>query len=789
MFAKDRRKQNLQQLREQLGELNTALPREARGLRRAITATDADIAQRLKPSLRRVKTAELERFEQRITELTTVAQALPSLIRELTSAIEAERALTAKTAGGGDRELADWQARRGRDREARMAATADQVADIRGLDAASQTLRDLTLQTKRDGAALSLFGEARERVRALGGVGDDKALADAMPGLKQALISDGPHQDWAQRLLALVKPLRGLQPRQRPPQLEQVFERLERLSDWIEVLRDETAAAIHPGENRLRRLSTRYHELTANEGWRAVDQTVVDALLAETTTLEDELVAQAETERGALTDELARNAEMFEQLADPELSPGLGEVLRKLLLEPPDGPDAFGSWRSRCRRANERFREAIGADSGRIELMCENLAKELQAWTDNLAKLPLDQSDGAEHSRIERDLKAQRALIGADVPVPNLLTALARLGKLREDGERLSRRANAKASRLSRHRQAVRARALRLLRLTALVAQLDEHLDATLTDGLTALTEPAPEPPDLQRGQQELERSRHLIGTLEHGLLQAARQQGLKQLAKLSAINDLLEQTQRPVDIRLNAGWGEGERLSLREIERLVIELPTMESRLHEALQRQTEELMERRERLVAEAAGIDRDLLSGVDGATLDRAVSRLRDCDPSRFTDPIELVRTLRMRLRLVERQLRRIIDERQTITQTTRRLQDRLERLQHDHFELDDRSHIDRIWALIQPVAGVIQAHGERRAQLEHAEQRLSALERHAQRIAATRFAAHYQRLREREDPAARALVDAIGDDPFRFPDHDLRLQARDLAMRDPARGEPQ
>jgi len=90
-------------------------------------------------------------------------------------------------------------------------------------------------------------------------------------------------------------------------------------------------------------------------------------------------VAQAEAQRGALTAELARNADMFERLADPELSPGLGEVLRRLLVETPDGPEAFGGWRSRCRRANERFREAIGADSGRIELMCEDLAVALQA--------------------------------------------------------------------------------------------------------------------------------------------------------------------------------------------------------------------------------------------------------------------------------------------------------------------------------------------------------------------------------------------------------------------------
>lgn len=789
MFATDRRKQNLQQLREQLAELNRQLPREARGLRRAITGTDAEIAERLKPSLRRVKAAELEGFEQRIADLKAVAQALPRLIRDLTSAIEAERALAAKTAGAGDRELAEWQARRGREREARMAAAADQVADSEGLDEASKTLQQLTLQTKHDGAALGLFGEARERVRALGGVGADKALADALPGLRQALITDGPQPDWAQRLFALVKPLRGLQPRQRPPQLEQVFERLERLSDWIEVLRDEADEAVHPGENRLRRLSSRYHELTANEGWRAVDQAVVDTLLAETTTLEEELVAQAETERGTLTDELARNAEMFERLADPELSPGLGEVLRKLLLEPPAGPDAFGGWRSRCRRANERFREAIGADSGRIELMCEELANELQAWTDDLAKLPLDQIDGAEHTRIERDLDAQRALIGADVPVPNLLAALARLGNLREDSEQLRRRAKAKASRLSRHRRAVRARAQRLLNLAGVVAQLDERPDTALAEALTPLTEPGPEPPDLQQGQQELERSRRLLGTLEHGLLQAARQQGLTQLAKLRAINALLDQPRQPVDIRLNAGWGQGERLPLREIERLLLDLPALESRLHATLQQQTEELLERRERLIAEAAEINRDRLSGVDGATLERSISALRDCDRDRCPDPTELVRTLRTRLRLVERQLRRIIDERHTIAQTTRRLQERLERLQHDHFELDDRSHIDRIWALIQPVTGVVQIHRERRAQLEHAEQRLSALERHAQRIAATRFAAHYQRLREREDPAARALVDAIGDDPFRFPDHDLRLQARDLAARGPAQGEPQ
>jgi hypothetical protein len=748
-----------------------------------------ETAQRLKPSLRWVKADELDRFERRIAELKAVAQALPRLIRDLTAAIEAERALAAKTARDGDRELAEWQARRGRERETRMAAAADQVADSGGLDEARKTLQELTQQTKHDGAALGLFGEAHERVRALGGVGAGKELAEALPGLRQALISHGPQRDWAQRLFALVKPLRGLQPRQRPPQLEQVFERLERLGDWIEVLRDDAAEAIHPGENRLRRLSTRYHELTANEGWRAVDQAVVDTLLAETTTLEEELVAQAETERSALTDELARNAEMFERLADPELSPGLGEVLRTLLLEPPAGPDAFAGWRSRCRRANERFREAIGADSGRIELMCEELANQLQAWTDELAKLPLDQIDGAEHTRIERDLDAQRALIGADVAVPTMLAALARLGTLREDGARLRRRAKAKAARLRRHRGAVRARAQRLLNLTTVVARLDARVDTALAERLTPLTEPGAEPPDLQQGQQVLERSRRLLSRLEHDLLQAARQLGLSQLAKLRVINGLLDPSQRPVDIRLNPDWGQGERLPLREIERLVVDLPALAARLREALQRQTEALLERRERLIAEAAEIDRDLLSGVDGATLERSISTLRDCDRNRCPDPTELVRTLRTRLRLVERQLRRIADQRRTIAQTTRRLQERLERLQHDHFELDDRSHIDRIWALIQPVAGVVQIHRERRAQLDHAEQRLSALERHAQRIAATRFAAHYQQLREREDPAARALVDAIGDDPLRFPEHDLRLQARELAMGGPAQGEPQ
>lgn len=260
MFAKDGRKQKLQQLRDQLAELSTQLPREARGLRRAIAAADAEIAERLEPSLRGVKAADLEAFEQRIAALRAGARDLPGLLRDVTAAIVAERTLAAKSAGAGDHELAAWQAQRCREREARLAAAADQVTDAEGIEEASKTLHALALQAKHDGAALSLYAEARERVRTLGAAGGGKALADALPGLRQALIHHGPQPEWARQLLALVEPLRGVQPRQRPPQLEQVFERLERLSDWIEILRDDATEAAHPGENRLRRLSTRYHE-------------------------------------------------------------------------------------------------------------------------------------------------------------------------------------------------------------------------------------------------------------------------------------------------------------------------------------------------------------------------------------------------------------------------------------------------------------------------------------------------------------------------------------------------
>jgi hypothetical protein len=776
MLDIDGRKRTLLLLIERIERLRAPVPEASRAFHSSAQRLRTDIEGCLARLVPMIKSETVRGFQERVGTLDALAAEVMAVRAQAGQLLSAEQALAGDIARVGDAELKDWFAARGRRRRDLFTAAGNHEVDTAALEETRNQLKSLNKNQQNDRAVLGMLGDAHRFLKTIRARERIQALADALPTLQRRLLLEGPKVDSITQLKDLIEPLRRFQNRDKPLEFTEVFGLMERLAEWVRQLEGgplgptqrEAAArkklAEHIGS--LRNLSSRYNDLS--EHWQDHEDGAFAAILDEFQTLEQGLLAQAQDVRTALVAELERNREMLRQLADPRSTPELAATIDLLLSQTPDTPDRFGEWRRQCGLARGRFEESIDADSHLIKPRCEVLHRVIRERIEQIEALPLDPADRAQCARILNALTTMNPALTADVPVPDLLASLESLDALAEQAKTLFESVLRKAQHLDRRRRGLSMWAERLQRLAA---DLGEPLPELIDPPVDTST-------DLQSVDLKLDSYRRLLTGIQTALLQRGAARLGTRLAGLAVLQALLDEDLALADADLRRLRPVARR---KDLEVLIVALPPLDTRVQAAVEIQITRLLEQRDTLLGALAGSNRNGLSGADCEELNDLIPALRECDRDHLADPRVLVPSLREWIAAGRRLLESIGGKHHDLDTVAQELNRRLASLRRDHQddEIGDKTMVNRIWALIQPVVGVSISTEAREGQLQEAGNLVYALEAQVRRRVAHRFARDWDLVRHGDDPQTRDLVREIGDDPLIYPNKKQRQLVRDLA----------
>jgi len=780
MLDIDGRKKTLLLLTERIERLRAPVPEASRAFHSSALRLRSDIDACLARLVPMIKSETVRGFQERVGTLDALAAEVMAVRAQAGQLLSAEQALAGDIARVGDAELKDWFAARGRRRRDLFTAAGNHEVDTAALEETRNQLKSLNKHQQNDRAVLGMLGDAHRFLKTIRARERTQALAEALPTLQRRLLLEGPKVDSITQLKDLIEPLRRFQNRDKPLEFTEVFGLMERLAEWVRQLEGallgptqrEAAArkklAEHIGS--LRNLSSRYNELS--EHWQDHEDGAFAAILDEFQTLEKGLLAQAQDVCTALMAELERNREMLRQLADPRSTPELAATIDLLLSQPPDTPDRFGEWRRQCGLARGRFEESIDADSHLIKPRCEALHRVIRERIEQIEALPLDPSDRAQCARILNALTTMSPMLTADVAVPDLLASLESLDGLAEQAKTLFELVVRKAQHLERRRLGLSIWAERLQRLAA---DLGEPRPGLIDPPVDTST-------DLQSVGLKLDSYRRLLTGIQSALLQRGAVQLGTRLAGLAVLQALLDEDLALTDADLRRLPPVTPMMRRKDLEALIVALPPLDTRVKAAVETQVARLLEQRGTLLGALAGSNRSGLSGADCEELDDLIPALRECDRDHSADPRVLVPSLREWIAAGRRLLESIGGKHNSLNTLAHELNRRLGSLRRDHQddEIGDKTMESRIWALIQPVAGVSMSTEAREGQLQEAKNLLEALEAQVRRRVAHRFAKEWDLVRHGDDAKTHDLLRRIGADPqLLFPNKAQRQLVRDLA----------
>lgn len=793
MLDLDGRKKTLRQLTERIERRRTEVPEEGRGFHARAARLRTDIEGRLGTFTLTIKADEVRAFQERVETLEALAVGLIAVRAQARQLTAAEQALARGIARLDETDVKGWFAVRSERRGDLFATVGNDESDLAALDDTRGQLKSLEREQQSDRRVLELLDEAHRYLKTIRAPERIQALAGELPALRRDLLQDDQRLASIKRLLALLQPLRDFQTRtERPLQIDQMLDLVEELDEWIEVLRDglqgqatlDMAAqkGLNDHDATLQELNARYNRLSVH--WQDHEDTVFAQVLTQARELEARLRAQVQTEHAALTAELRRNRELFRQLADPGLTPGLAEDMDRLLSQIPDKPDDFGRWRDQCRHARNRFAGAIDADSYLIGPLCDQRDSAIRDRIKQIEALPLTASDRARCTRMHHTLGTISRPLAADARALDLLASLEALDALAEQAKTLFESALAKAQRLTRRRQGLCTRAERLQRIAA-------DLGEPTTTPLPGPSDPvadksADESLDLGAARRRLVADRRLLTEVQTELLRPGTTRLNTRLTRLAGLRALLDEDLDLPDDELRHLRPAAPGMRIKDLEALVATLPLLETRVQTAVQTQIVRLRGQRETLSTALADGDRQGLSRAECDALDQLCAALRDGEHDDATDPHLLVPSLRNLIAEAHHQLERVEGKHADIKALTLELHQRHQQLWDDYHddEVGRKAMVkiaDRIRALIQPVPGVVTSPPARKSQLHEAETLLDAVQTQARRSAAVQFAADLKAVRQLDDAPARDLARAIGDDPLVFPTFEQRKQVRALARR--------
>lgn len=758
-----------ERLRRVEGLLQT-LPTDAHGVHGLAADLVSDIHSRLGPWVLRVGTRERDALVERADAWCSLGSAL------LASRESAERLLLGEDAVEADcRRLMDvgtaaWFARRCESRKGFFSRVGLDIRDLDALNHARIGVERLAQVQAQDRRRIDLLAEAEQRLGRVRAAGETAPVAAGLEALKQILRAPGrePGPEWADRLELLLEPLRKFETRDQPPALDELRGLLHRMDDWLQVLDRGDGDGMHA------RMADRLRQLTKQafaymEDWRSQTDERARPMLEAAQGLEQELVTRAQALRDGLTRRLGLGRSIFRQFADHARSPRLDETLTRLIGETPDSPKALRIWRDAAYRALDAFEAAIGGYRPQIERHRDQLAGEATQLLDGISTLALDESDRTRLLALRQRLGSLAKAPASELATTELIASLQGLSDLLEQARALDHSATEGLRSASTEVEHLDQRMQRLARLAGALDQpLPEGMDTRLETDTTGAG-------DLATLRRRLAGMREQAATIEGDLL--GRCWGVlgRDLAHLAEIQALLDPDLVPAHLpAAPAGHG------LDEAEALLPLLPAARKALEGSLARQLERLHRRRNALLDDPAA--RHERPGAEGDSIGEALDRLRTWREDPHQPILMRAQGLRHLVTRVERQLARLEGRRRDLAERRALLAGRLAVLQQELFELESQRHmLDRVWATIQRVPGVVTTDDQVADQLAMADQWLGALERHADSCAGARLREHLETLGQVAPQAASALRSDLGDDQRRRPDFELRDRARRLAQR--------